>query len=507
MDRQPEPVWDVAIAGAGPAGGAAAIRAAEAGLSVLLVDRQDFPRDKVCGDFLSPLAVRQLELLGITEDDAFARSNEVGEAAVFIDGEHLLTSAIPTSPELPPSRVVPRKALDSWVLKRAESAGATIRQGCRMMSFTVGGSGVRISLQDREGAHTVRARLLIGADGSNSAVARLLRGRPPGDDDRVVAVRGYFDGISGPADRADLYFSSESFPGYCWLFPVGPSSANVGLGILRNTLPPTRKHLREHLLELLETDSALAGRLRGARLVGSIGGWALTTYNRAEPITGDRILLVGDAAGLINPLNGEGIQSALLSGMWAGETALACARDDDFSEAALDSYAERIDSELGRDFDVSRALVQLIRNRALNPLWLEALRTIVKRAAVDPEYARVTGGVLAGVIPTREILGLAVMRKTLAQAAAGSVTTAVREAPTSANALLSAGIGISGYALGLGSALLRDRAGSETWAANAVTTARDALVRTRPGDPARMRGAADQPATPLKSDPQEVHDG
>jgi flavin-dependent dehydrogenase len=101
------------------------------------------------------------------------------------------------------------------------------------------------------------------------------------------------------------------------------------------------------------------------------------------------VLLAGDAAGLINPLNGEGIQYALLSGRWAAETVIACAASHDFSGRALGAYAARVDDELRYDLSLSRTIVQLIRNRVLDPLWLEALRIIAAQARVDAEHARI----------------------------------------------------------------------------------------------------------------------
>src|SRR5207247_1812006 len=148
----------------------------------------------------------------------------------------------------------------------------------------------------------LRARLIVGADGSNSTVARVLRGVPAPSADRIIAMRAYYTGVRGPADRADLYFAAESFPGYYWLFPTGEDTANVGVGMVLETLPPVRDHLRDLLARLLERDHALRERLDGAILEGRILGWPLNTYNPDAPLVADGLLLVGDAAGLINSL-------------------------------------------------------------------------------------------------------------------------------------------------------------------------------------------------------------
>lgn len=468
-----KPDCDVIIAGAGPAGAATAITLAQAGLHVILVDAQSFPRDKICGDFVSPVALQELRALGVTRRSEFKRSNVIHDAAIFLDGRHLLTSAIPGAPGFPAGRVIPRKTLDGWILARARAAGAQIREGCRVQAFTARRDGIEVSLQCGNGMRILRGRILIGADGSNSVVARSIRDPGALNDDRLIAVRGYFEGVTGPADQADLYFTTETFPGYCWLFPVGVSTANVGVGMVLKSLPPARDHLRTLLLRLIDADPALKRRLTGARLVGNIIGWPLTIYNGRLPVVDKRVLLVGDAAGLINPLNGEGIQYALLSARWAAETVIACAARGAFSQAALRAYATRIDTELGPDLTLSRAIVQLIRNRSLNPLWLEALQIIVARAAVDPDYAHLTGGVLAGVIPTRDLLSHTVVRKTLEQAAFRLGLRTVRALPLHPNGLARLGIDASQAALDIASTMLRHRADSERWAFNLATTALD----------------------------------
>jgi len=263
----------------------------------------------------------------------------------------------------------------------------------------------------------LKARVLIGADGSVSQIARLLRRNTIPAEDRVIAVRGYFEGLQGPYDQADLYFSSEGFPGYYWLFPAGKDTANVGLGMLLRTLPPNKEHLRNLLLRRIQKDKALRDRLSGAQPLANIVGWPLTTYDSRIPIVGNRVLLIGDAAGLINPLNGEGIQYAILSAGWAAETLEECAAANSFSRKSLSPYARRVAMELEPDMAVARLIVELIRNRSLNPLSLRGLTLITARARKDPNYALMVGGVLSGLIPARSLISPGIVEKTLLEAA------------------------------------------------------------------------------------------
>ena len=260
-----------------------------------------------------------------------------------------------------------------------------------------------------------KTKLLIGADGSNTVVGRVMRGKNIAKEDRILAVRAYYEGVGGRSDRAKLYFTEKSFPGYYWLFPTGPGKANVGVGMVLKTLPPVEQHLRDLLKSLVESDPALHSLLKNAKIEGKIVGWPLTTYNPSQQIVGDRVLLVGDAAGLINSLNGEGIQYAMQSGRWAAEIVKQQARSQDFSEQALLAYQQKLEDELRYDMALSNFLVHTIRNRTMNKVWLRALRVITDRAKFDPDYAFVAGGILAGLLPASSAMNPKFVLSTLQQ--------------------------------------------------------------------------------------------
>lgn len=409
---------DVVIVGAGPAGASAVAYIAHAGLKVILIDRQIFPRDKVCGDFVGPTALSELEKLGITDLPEYKKTNIIRHAALYLDGQELISSSIPDVEGLPPyGRVIPRIKLDKWIFDTAREAGVyTLEKFC-FTRFERTPDGITLTVEGPDEIRNLQTRLLIGADGSNSTVSRLLWGQSSPGGDRTIAVRAYFEGIDGPVDQADLYFTSKSFPGYCWLFPTSRDSANVGVGMLLETLPRTSDHLRELLLRLIKEDAILSCRLHQATMVGKIGGWPLTTYNPRRPIVGDRIILIGDAAGLINPLNGEGIQSALLSRRWASEVAVSCATQNDFSSTALSIYSTRVKKALRYDMALPNLILQFIRNRSFNPIWLHALQIITTRARSDLNYAHITGGILAGLVPATDAVSLKIIGNTLEEAA------------------------------------------------------------------------------------------
>lgn len=407
---------DVVVVGGGPAGAATAAYLAREGLDVVVFDRYQFPRDKVCGDFVGPAALVELKALGITNEPDYRRTNKIRDAALFLDGRQLIVQSLPEVQGLPTyGRTIPRLLLDEWVLGAARQAGAKVVERSRVTGFDRDHSGVSVYAEADGRSTTRRAKVVVGADGSSSTVAKLLRGHSPPKDDRIMAVRIYVSGINGPSDQADLYFNGESFPGYYWLFPTGHGEANLGLGMLLATIPPSTEGLRDLLVRLVQGDDALAERLGGHEVSGRIVGWPLTTYNPRLALVDDRVVLVGDAAGLINPLNGEGIQYALQSGRWAADAILAGLDAGDVSSSGLRPYQARVSRELRYDMALAGTVVQLIRNRSLNPVWLEALRLIVARAKHDPAYAQIVGGILAGLVPASSVISVEVVRSTVEQ--------------------------------------------------------------------------------------------
>jgi len=408
---------DAVVVGGGPAGAAAAARLATEGFTTVLVDRAIFPRDKVCGDFVGPAALSELADLGVTGTEGFSATNAIGDCALHVDGDQLGVLAIPQVGGLPAyGRVIPRLQLDAWILDAAQRAGATVLHGRKATTIEQAPDAVTVHGHSAAGPWHLRTRLLVGADGSNSIIARALRGTVPPRQDRILAVRAYFDDVGGPADQADICLRSDSFPGYFWLFPAGGGQANVGVGMLVSTYPQTSRNLRELLLRLIAADAAMRHRLGGARMDGKVLGCPLTTYNPRLPLVGERVMLVGDAAGLINPLNGEGIQYALHSARWAADVASGSLSSDRLDTASLHRYQQHVQHSLGQDMAFSRLVVQLIRNRHLNPVWLRAPGIIASRAKTDPDYAYRVGCVVTGLVPADGRLGLGLAAKTAGQA-------------------------------------------------------------------------------------------
>lgn len=309
--------FDVVVAGAGPAGSVAALVLARAGARVALVDKAAFPRDKACGDLIGPRGVRLLSDLGISVPEAGQGRDLL---AVGPSGRRVRLPAFPGRTYAGHGIVVPRTAFDDALRRAAIEAGAAGVRG--RISGVDAGPGGRVRALITSDGQRLAGDVIIGADGALSPVARLTGLLRP---DRALwgfAVRSYVP-AQVPLPLLVLQDAQpwRIYPGYGWLFPGADGQANVGIGIgLGSTrrMVPLRADLAR-FCEKLRTAGDLAPGVQPGPLTG---GW-LRMGGTGSPLAAGNVLLAGDAAGLINPLQGEGIGPAMISGRLAAEAVVA----------------------------------------------------------------------------------------------------------------------------------------------------------------------------------------
>jgi geranylgeranyl reductase family protein len=321
--------WDVVVVGGGPAGAAcaAAARQAAPAARVLVLDRAEFPRDKVCGDGVAPEAFDVLEDLGIDREGLTAGYPAVARLRLRSPGGTTVERAMAR-----PAHVVPRRVLDDRLLGAALAHGAQLRRHV-VRRITVGPDAVEVDGRFRAG-------VLVGADGAESVVRRAIGAGPNRPDRLAVALRGYAPEPEQAAGVQLIATTGQRWPAYAWSFPLGDGRANVGYGELVSG-GATRATLVEGLDRLLP--GVAPEGLRAHRL-------PLSTQRPRQP--DGRVLLAGDAASLINPLTGEGIFYAVLSGVLAGRAAAAGAD-------AGGTYRRALRQRLGRHLRHSSAAARL----------------------------------------------------------------------------------------------------------------------------------------------------
>lgn len=368
---------DVAIVGAGPAGSAAALSvlAADPGLRVVLADASAFPRDKTCGDGIAPQVVDQLATLGahdVVEGWRPVRTFDVRHRGASVRRE--LRRAM---------WVVPREVFDARLVEHATAAGARlVRHRVRRVETDAG----TVVLDGR-----LSARVVIGCDGANSTIRTALGHAPEGR--RALAVRGYAPLPASQRGVQRIVFSGRRQPSYAWCFDRGDGLANVGYGELldRAGKPPSRALFLERLEDLLPGFLETGADWRGHHL-------PLSSWRWSHP--GGRLLLAGDAAGLVNPVTGEGIYYAVRTGMLAGAAAAAALAAGEPAGAGA-RYARSVRANLAGHFRHVALAARLFARPAL-------MSTGVRAAARDQQVfddfmeialaqGRLTGAVLRGV--------------------------------------------------------------------------------------------------------------
>lgn len=375
---------DVIVVGAGPAGATAAAYLAGHGLDVTLLEKATFPRDKICGDGLTPRAVKELVSLGVPhrEEDGWIRNRGLR----LVGGGHLVEIDWPDVADYPSyGLAMPRTGFDHVLARHAVTRGANLVQGASVRGPIEDSSGrvcgVRVKHVDASGRATgeqseYRAPVVLACDG-NSARLAVARGRERREDRPMgVGVRTYYSTPRSHDDYMEswmeLWVDKDPhdpsagrmlLPGYGWIFALGDGTSNVGLGILDTspafgtvdykdvlrrwvaTLPPEWTFDEEHRV----------GQVRGAGLPMALG---------RVPHYADGLLLLGDAGGMISPFNGEGIAHAMEAARLAAEiVAQALARPDvSTRERVLARYPDAVREEMGGYFRLGSVFATLIGN-------------------------------------------------------------------------------------------------------------------------------------------------
>lgn len=318
---------DVIIVGAGPAGSALAYFLAARGLDVLLLDKSTFPRDKTCGDGLSPRALRVLRSMGLL-DPLLAVGWRVNNVLIFAPNGRPITAPVPPYDGLPEfALVLPRLQLDDLIRAQAVKAGAEFRSQFNVTDILREGDqvvGVRAAAP--AGPTELRAPLTVLATGASVGLlehAGLLAAPPAFGR----AARTYYEGVRGLSDTVEFHFDSVPLPGYGWVFPISPTAANVGAGyFVRAGKPPMRNSPRQVMSQFV-ANPYVANMLDGARPAAPPKGYPLRFDFPTARTAFPGLALAGEACGLVNPLTGEGIDYALESAEVAAEVlgdALRC---------------------------------------------------------------------------------------------------------------------------------------------------------------------------------------
>jgi geranylgeranyl reductase family protein len=350
-------VADVAVVGGGPAGAAAAIELARAGRDVVLVDKATFPRDKICGDGLTAGALRLLEALGL--DPATVPSwMPVDDVVVSSPSHHEVIFPLPRG-EGAYAVVARREELDAALLDVARAAGVRVHEGCAVTGAVEQADRV---LLDVDGVGPMAARYVVAADGMWSPVRKLLGVATPGYLGEWHAFRQYFTNV-GPRAARELFiwFEPDLLPGYAWSFPLPGGGANVGFGIQRDGGKVARvQDMKQIWPELIERPHIRAVLGPDAQPESPHRAWPIPARVDDIVLTTSRTLFVGDAAAATDPMTGEGIGQALLTGVLAARAVEAGGLH---AATVTATYDRSVRDALETDHKMSLLLIRALKHR------------------------------------------------------------------------------------------------------------------------------------------------
>lgn len=407
---------DALVVGAGPAGAATAILLAKEGLSVVLLDRARFPRDKVCGEYLSPEGTRILDRLGVLSAVETHGARPLKGMRILAPDSTLLVGDYPTGGpwhgHRPHALAVRRRVLDHVLVERAREVGVSVREGVRVIDLLRDGRQVAGVVAeparraaDPAGAERLLARLVVAADGRTSVIAERLGLRRPHPWLHRLALVADVGGASGDPERGEIVLAP---PAYAILNPVASGVGNLSLVIPIEEGRRRKADLAGYFDRATRALPGLRDRLHDARRVGPVHALGPLAYDVLPPRDGG-VVLVGDAGGFLDPFTGEGIYAALRSAEIAAEVGARAVKAGDVSAAALSPVHIRRTTEFSAKTRVTVLLQHVIARRSLA---VAAARLLAGR----PQHLSRLMGVLGDFVPPRALLAPAFLAGLLPRA-------------------------------------------------------------------------------------------
>lgn len=352
--------YDVIVVGGGPAGAICAYLLGQNGVKVLLIEKSQFPRDKTCGDFISARLSEKMQRLGVYEavkkaphsiiDDLLFSHPGVGS---FLIKESLNRSSLA-------GFVCKREHLDRTLFEEAKKH-VDVLEGIKVKGLLFEkGQVVGVYSENRN----FRAKIVVGADGSNGVTAKALGVETLDENHHAVAIRSYYSNVKGMTSSVELHFLNEVQPGYFWIFPTDQATgeANVGLGILSRNVRNQNLQLKQLLDSIIKKHPQFHERFANAERLAPIKGWSLPFGSKKRSMAFNGALLVGDAAGLIDPMSGEGIENAFRSGECAAKVIQQALEANDFSLSFLLNYEKALETLLRPELRKGYAIQKISRN-------------------------------------------------------------------------------------------------------------------------------------------------
>lgn len=360
---------DVCIIGAGPAGLSTALFLAKKGIASTVLDKAKFPRDKICGDAFSGKVAWVLRKLDDEIENNIAKESfQLPSWGIKFFGTKNNELKVPfkleynTNDEKAPGFIAPRLDFDNYLFNLAkENPLIEIIENTTLHKFENKKSHICAYSQKDEQQFT--AKIIVAADGAYSKVAKDLIGFNVSEEYNSLGLRAYYKNVSNLDTEGyiELHFLKGLLPGYFWIFPLPNGMANVGAGIRTDLMRKQKINLKNEFNKIISEHPVISHRFKDAVLVDNIKLHGLPLGGKRRQISGERILLTGDAAALIDPFTGEGIGNAMISGMLAAEQIEKCFIENNFSAEFVKSYDNNIYRRMLHELSLSKKMQELTK--------------------------------------------------------------------------------------------------------------------------------------------------
>lgn len=360
---------DVCIIGAGPAGLSTALFLAKKGIASTVLDKAKFPRDKICGDAFSGKVAWVLRKLDDEIENNIAKESfQLPSWGIKFFGTKNNALKVPfkleynTNDEKAPGFIAPRLDFDNYLFNLAkENPLIEIIENTTLHKFENKKSHICAYSQKDEQQFT--AKIIVAADGAYSKVAKDLIGFNVSEEYNSLGLRAYYKNVSNLDTEGyiELHFLKGLLPGYFWIFPLPNGMANVGAGIRTDLMRKQKINLKNEFNKIISEHPVISHRFKDAVLVDNIKLHGLPLGGKRRQISGERILLTGDAAALIDPFTGEGIGNAMISGMLAAEQIEKCFIENNFSAEFVKSYDNNIYRRMLHELSLSKKMQELTK--------------------------------------------------------------------------------------------------------------------------------------------------
>jgi len=357
---------EVCIVGAGPSGAIAALFLAKYGINCTLVDKATFPRDKICGDGISGWVVTILNELDEDMLNRFSKQTfllpSYGMRLFAPNFKSLDLPFLDENPsDIPPGFIGKRIDFDNFLIDEVKSKKEIeLKEATEIVGYKKEKDGIRLQTSD---GTDILSKIVIFSNGANSKFMQDPGGIYKSKSHIMTGLKTYYKGVSGFHDQnyVELHFLKDIIPGYFWIFPLPNGLANVGIGLDQERIKKKKLNLKNIMLDAIENAPNLKERFKDAEMVSKIQAFGLPLWDGKRFISGNHYMLSGDAASLIDPVTGEGMGHAVISGMYAAEQCKRSLESNIFSAKFMRNYDQQVYNRIGKELKISSKIVHFIK--------------------------------------------------------------------------------------------------------------------------------------------------